>query len=457
MFDILFNVVAFIVALGVLITFHEYGHYWVARKAGVKVLRFSVGFGKPLWRRVGGVDNTEYVIAAIPLGGYVKMLDEREGDVPPEERQRAFNTQSVYKRIAIVAAGPIANFLLAIATYWLMFLIGISGIVPLVGEIQTDTVAARAGFVEEDRITAVDGKDVQSWDEVRFSVLDSSLGSDEVPVVFTVEERDGLPAQRIIAEDFSALLKQDGDPLQNLGLTYWLPTFEPVIAQLQPDGPAELAGVEVGDRVLAFDKEPIDDWNDLVRLVQAHPQETIVLTVDRDGVAQDISIVTAERMLQGQRRGLIGAVGQGPSVESREKMQTTTRYGLVDGLVNAVQRTWEMSSLTLTMLGKLITGQAALSNISGPVTIAQYAGQSAAIGFDHYLNFIAIISISLGILNLLPIPMLDGGHLLYFSIEWIKGSPVSESVQLFGQQLGIVLLGGLMCLAFYNDFWRLMQ
>ena len=455
MIDIITNVVAFIVALGVLITFHEFGHYWVARKCGVKVLRFSIGFGTPLWKRRGGSDNTEYVVAAIPLGGYVKMLDEREGDVDPNERQRAFNTQSVGKRIAIVAAGPLANFLLAAVLYWLMFIIGISGIVPIVGTVATDSVAARAGIVEQDKIVAVDGDAVESWDGVRFALLDSSMGSNE-PVLFDVVDRDGFQAQRIIREDFSHLLKDDGDLVRNIGLSYWWPRIDPIVAGVQDDSPAQRAGLSAGDRFVSLDGEVVDDWIDLVNKVRLLPNQQVEAEVIRDGQSVILAITPAAKK---QGDSIVGHIGawEDQSALLREKMRATTRYGVFDSAVAAVERSWEMSALTVQMLAKLITGQAALSNISGPVTIAQFAGQSASIGLDHYLNFLAIISISLGILNLLPVPVLDGGHLLFFAIEWIKGSPLSESIQLFGQQVGIVLLGGLMCLAFYNDIWRLMQ
>lgn len=456
MLDIIFNIAAFIVALGILVTFHEYGHYWVARKAGVKVLRFSVGFGPSLWKRKFGEDGTEFVIAAIPLGGYVKMLDEREGEVEQSELHRAFNNKPVLSRIAIVAAGPIANFLLAIATYWLMFVIGISGIVPIVGTIEPDSVAARAGFVEQDRMISVDGDAVTTWEGVRFALLDSTFGGSQGSVVFKVVDIHGLTQNRVIDEDFSDLLKRDGDLIKNVGLTYWWPKIDPVIGGVQPASPAERAGLRVGDRLVEFNGEPIDDWIELVRQVRAHPGQLIDLTVERDGRTSSVVLTTGVRELEGKKTGFIGA-WENQSDAARKLMRATTRYNFLDSAVAAVQRSWEISSLTVQMLAKLVTGKAALSNISGPVTIAQFAGQSAAIGFDHYLNFIAIISISLGILNLLPIPVLDGGHLLFFTIEWVKGSPLSESIQLFGQQIGIVLLGGLMCLAVYNDIWRLMQ
>lgn len=456
MFDIIFNTIAFIIALGVLITFHEFGHYWVARKAGVKVLRFSVGFGTPLWKRTAGADNTEYVLAAIPLGGYVKMLDEREGEVAEGERHRAFNNKSVLSRCAIVVAGPLANFLLAIVTYWLMFVIGISGIVPIVGEIEPHSIAARAGFAEQDRIVSMDGKTVTTWESVRFTLLDSSLGGDGTRVALDVVDEQGLAQTRYINEDFSHLLEQRGDLVKNIGLSYWWPPVVPVIASVQAGSPADAAGLQAGDRFVELNKQAIPGWSDLVRLVRAQPGQQVDVVIERNGQLETLALTIGERDINGVKTGFIGALVD-QSSDAREKMRATTRYGLIDSLSAALQRSWEMSVLTLHMLAKLVTGQASLSNISGPLTIAQFAGQSAAIGFDHYLNFIAIISISLGILNLLPIPVLDGGHLLFYIIEWVKGAPLSEKVQLFGQQLGIALLVGLMSLAFYNDIWRLMQ
>ncbi|MEM7207117.1 MAG: RIP metalloprotease RseP [Pseudomonadota bacterium] len=454
--DVLISIIAFILALGILVTFHEYGHYWVAKKCGVKVLRFSVGFGKPLWRRVGGEDQTEYVVAAIPLGGYVKMLDEREGDVEEPERHRAFNRQPVASRVAIVAAGPIANFILAIATYWVMYVIGISGVAPIVGEVQPASVAEAAGFIEEDRIVAVGDTEVTSWDGVRFAIFDSSFAANGSIVTVSVVDKHGFNQTRVIENDFSGLLKQDGDLIANMGLRYWWPKIDAVIAGVQEGSPAQAAGLREGDRIIAADGSDIGDWIALVEYIRARPAQHIELLVQRGGRELSVAVTTGRRDHRGQEVGFIGA-WEGQSQSIREQMRATTQYGVFDAFTTAVKKSWDMSVLTVQMLGRLLTGQAALSNISGPVTIAQIAGQTAVIGIDHYLNFIAIISISLGILNLLPIPILDGGHLLYFLIEWVKGSPLSENVQLAGQQLGIVLLGALMCLAFYNDIWRLMQ
>ncbi|MEM7292544.1 MAG: RIP metalloprotease RseP, partial [Pseudomonadota bacterium] len=328
MLDIVYSVIAFIVALGVLITFHEYGHYWVARRCGVKVLRFSVGFGKPLWRKVAGDDQTEYVLGAIPLGGYVKMLDEREAEVDPSEVHRTFNRKTVGQRFAIVAAGPIANFLLAIATYWLMFIVGITGIVPIVGTVPEDSVAAQAGFIEEDRIVAIDRHPVDSWSEVRFALLDSSLGSNGEHVEFEVVDRHGLRQVRLIEEDFSHLLKEDGDLVAHLGLTYWWPEIEPLIAGVQPDSPADQGGLREGDRILSLDGEAVTSWYTLVNLIRERPAQPIELLVDRNGREIPLKILTGERELGGERSGFIGA-WEAQSEEARESMRAVTRYGWI--------------------------------------------------------------------------------------------------------------------------------
>ncbi len=460
----LFNLLAFIVALGVLVTIHEYGHFWVARRCGVKVLRFSVGFGKPLWMRRGKVDDTEYVIAAIPLGGYVKMLDEREAPVPAEERHRAFNRKSVWARIAIVAAGPVANFLLAIAAYWLTFVIGISGLLPLVGAVPADSPAAAAGFVEGDRIVSVAGQSTPTWNSARLAIMEAALDTDAEGgdgnaggagrVAVDVEDAYGLPQTRLL-DIGNQLLKEEGDAVGKLGLTPWWPQVEPVIAGVQPEGAAARAGLRAGDRILSGDGERIDSWRQWVDFVRARPDSDIALLIERDGTQLALSLRPARRDSDGGEIGYIGA-WEDQTAAQLARIRTVVRHDPLESIARAVERTWEMSSLTLRVLGKLVIGEAALSNISGPLTIAQYAGQSASIGLDHYLNFIALISISLGVLNLLPVPMLDGGHLLYFGIELVKGRPVSEQTQIWGQQLGMLLIMALMGLALYNDLSRLL-
>jgi len=453
--NVAFSALAFIVALGLLISIHEFGHFWVARRVGIKVLRFSIGFGKALWSRTGKVDNTEFVVAAIPLGGYVKMLDERVEDVAPAERHRAFNQKPLWARTAVVIAGPLANFLLAIAAYWLVMLIGISGVAPLLGEIRPDSAAAIAGFEPEDRLLRIDGADTPSWSDARLALLETSLRADG-PTMVDVETVDGQRVTRELLLDNTDVLKESGDPLAKMGFTAWFPTIEPVIGEVMADSAASLAGLASGDRILAVDGEAIDTWIDFVTVIQPNANNSLLLQVQRNDTLLELPITPQSVDVNGQSIGRIG-VSETQSRALFDKARVTVSYPFGTAFVKAVQRTWDMSILTLRMLGKLVTGQASLDNISGPISIAQFAGQSASIGIDHYINFIAMISISLAVLNLLPIPMLDGGHLVYFAVEAVTRRPVSENMQVMGQYLGLVLLGGMMFLAFYNDIWRLMQ
>ena len=452
--NVAISALAFVVALGLLVAIHEFGHFWVARRVGIKVLRFSVGFGRALYSRRGKVDDTEFVLAAIPLGGYVKMLDEREGPVAEGERHRAFNAQPLWARSAVVAAGPLANFLLAILAYWLVLMMGISGVAPLVGEPVADSAAARAGFVDEDRIVAVDGVPTETWSDARIALLESSLGIDG-PLSVTVESAAGERLIRRLEISQDDMLKADGDAVAGLGFRAWWPDVEPVVGEVL-DGAAARAGIRGGDRVLAVDGRPIASWRDFVAAVQPAAGVELALTIGRDGETLVVP-VTPDTFDAGERTiGRIG-VSETQSAVLAEKTEVVVRRGPVDAFTGAVERTWNMSLLTVRMLGKLLVGQASLDNISGPISIAQVAGQSASVGLDHYINFIALISISLAVLNLLPVPILDGGHLLYFAAEALRGKPLSERAQILGQQLGIVVLGGLMFLAFYNDIWRLMR
>ena len=449
----LFNALAFIVALGALIAIHEFGHFWVARKSGVKVLRFSIGFGKPLFSWRGKHDGTEYVLAAIPLGGYVKMLDEREAPVPEHERHRAFNTQSVWTRIAIVAAGPMANFLLAIAAYWLMFVIGISGIKPLLGDVQDGTPAAQAGFVAGETVVSVAGNETHTWNDVRMAVLEAAMDQSGNITVLT-ESDSGRQTTRYLAIDSSRVLQGQGDLLAELGLGLQMPDIEPVIGGVQPDGAAQAAGLMVGDRIVSVDGQRIDTWQAWVERVRTSPGSALEVLVEREGRDVQLLLTPAVRDTGTESIGFIG-VWENASRAWFDSLRTQVRYGPLESIGSAAERTWDMSVMTVQMIGKLVMGQASIDNISGPITIAQFAGQSASIGIDHFLGFLALISISLGVLNLLPVPVLDGGHLLYFFIEIIKGRPLSERAQLFGQQIGMLLLAGMMSIAFYNDIVRL--
>lgn len=450
---LLSTIFAFVIALGLLITFHEFGHYLVARWCGVKVLRFSLGFGQPLLKKRFGNDQTEWVIAAIPLGGYVKMLDEREGRVHADELSRAFNRQSVSKRFAIVAAGPAANFLLAILLYWLLFIVGINGVKPILGEIEPAAPAASAGFRNGDTITEINGQAITTWQEARLSLLDNAVNKNP-DVRVTVTGESGVT--RWLKLDLSALNAEDleSDFLNRLGLNAYRPVIAPVIDQVMANGAAERAGLKTGDRIIAIDGEEISTWEDVVDRVRANPGHILSFEVARDD--QEL-VMSLQPEVATEGHAEIGRAGITPRIQHEvlENLLVKTSYPPATALVKAVTKTWDMSYFTIRMLGKMVTGDVSLKNISGPITIANYAGQSAQMGFSAYLGFLALISISLGVLNLLPIPVLDGGHLVYYLIEVVRGAPLSEKIMYIGNQIGMALLIVLMVFAIHNDLLRL--
>lgn len=453
MINFLYYAAAFVVALGILITVHEFGHFWVARRLGVKVLRFSVGFGKPLWSRRVGADGMELAIGAFPLGGYVKMLDEGEGQVAPQEVHRAFNRQKTWKRMAIVVAGPLFNFLFAIVAYWGAYMVGVEGVKPVVGKVVEGSIAEQAGFHAGDLILSIDGMKVQSWGQRRLYLFQRAL--DHARVEMDVRTAQGraesreLDLSNLPLRDVNASLLERG-----IGLIGFIPEPLPVIGALEP-GPAERAGMKVGDRVVGINGKPVHSWEDLVRLISKHPGESIHVDAERDGarLGFDIEPDTVEQ--DGHKIGRIGIRPQFD--ELPDDMRVKVRYGVVEALTEGITNTWSMSVLTVEMLYRMLKLQVSAKNISGPITIAQYAGYSAKVGAVQYVLFLAVISISLGVLNLLPIPVLDGGHLMYYIIEAVKGGPLPERVMIVGQQVGVALLVGLMVLAFYNDLTRIFR
>ncbi len=450
---------AFLLALGVLIVVHELGHYAAARLCNVKVLRFSVGFGRPLWSRRFGRDGTEWALAAFPLGGYVKMLDEREyegeGGVPVHELARAFNRQSVGRRSLIVVAGPLANLLLAVALYWFLFMSGVQEPRPVFAEPPAGTLAAAAKIGAGETARAVSGRPVASWSELRWELLRHVLDRKAV-LLETIDARGNIAVYRLAVERLdSAVL--DTDVMQALGLQLMRPHLPPVLGQVQEGSPAAAAGLRPNDLITALNRQPVASWHELVRGIRASGPEAMQLNVLRGAGEFQVRVVpemVAER--GGAAVPRIGiAVRDDPEV--RKSALVTVRYGALDALQRALTQTWDIAVLSLRMIGRMLMGELSVKNISGPVTIADYAGQSAQLGSDHYLRFLALISISLGVLNLLPIPVLDGGHLMYYLAELIKGGPLSERVMEIGQQIGFTLLALLMALAFYNDILRLVS
>lgn len=456
--DILQSILAFIVAIGVLVTVHEFGHFWVARRMGVKVLRFSIGFGKPLWSWRSGADQTEYVIASLPLGGYVKMLDEREGDVEAHELERSFNRKPVWRRFAIVAAGPLFNFLFAILAYYLIFLAGVGGIKPVIGEVANPSPAHTAGVQQRDLILAVNGIETRSWEKARFALLEQAVDSERI--VLRVQGEDLQITDKVIdISGLEFLQNEQIDLLGDMGIASWQPDLPPIIAEVLPDGAGQRAGLQEDDRILSLNGTDIRNSRQWIETIRDHPQTTMRLGILRDGVEMDLELTPDSRSEEeGPPYGYIGVRSRVEVPESlRREMSVVERYGPVEGLGEALDKTWRMTWLTLRVLGKLVTGEASVRNLSGPITIAHYAGISASIGLEPFLGFLAIISISLGVLNLLPVPMLDGGHLFYYLVEIFKGSPVSEQVEVIGQKVGIVLLFCLMSIALYNDLLRLVD
>ncbi|MCB1937006.1 MAG: RIP metalloprotease RseP [Nitrosomonas sp.] len=451
--SIFFTLIAFIIALGILITFHEFGHYLVARWNGVKVLRFSVGFGEPVFRRRLGKDQTEWVVAAIPLGGYVKMLDENEGRVPEKDLSRAFNRQPVGRRFAIVAAGPLANFLLAIFLYWLMFILGVDGIKPILGPAIAETPVAQAQFEEGETIVRIENEAVESWQDARWTLLRYAVNQSSDVTVETVNQRGEINWRQL---DLSSIHPDelDGDVLGKIGFSAYQPEIKPIIAEVMAGSAGEQAGLQAGDEILAVNDKEVYSWIEFVPEIQSNPGRPLILEIFRQGRIFQLDI-TPEVVTENGRT--VGRIGVMPVVDQSifEAMRVIVTYPAGEAVKKAMEKTWETTVLTLRMLYKMIVGDVSWKNVSGPISIADYAGQSAQMGLVSYLAFLALISVSLGVLNLLPIPILDGGHLMYYMIEIVKGSPVSDKTMIIGQKVGLIMLFTLMVFAIYNDITRI--
>ncbi len=448
----LISLVSFIVAVSVIVTVHEFGHFIVARLLGVKVLRFSVGFGKPLIRRVSKKSGVEYVLAALPLGGYVKMLDEREAEVEAAELPQAFNRQPVMSRIAIVAAGPAFNFVFAVIAYACMYLVGVQGMVPEIGNVEKNSMAYAAGLNAGDIIKSVNDEKVFTWEEASIEFLNQGLKTG----VVTIQKTDpsGQTSQALLDLSDTKTLLDEGSPLEKIGIEPWRLKLEAKLGKFTPDSAAQQQGFLSGDAILKVNGGDVGSWQEWVQIVQDHPQKTLDVQILRDGQSMSLPLTPATHVVDGKAVGRIG-VYPWINEEERQKRVIIVQEDVFTAFYKGTVKTIDMSVLTVKLLGKLIIGQASVKNISGPISIAEFAGISAVLGLATFLSTLAIISISIGILNLLPVPILDGGHLLYYLVELVKGSPVSEATQLAGQKIGILMLAGLMSLAFYNDLQRL--
>jgi regulator of sigma E protease len=444
----------FLIAICILVAVHEYGHFWMARRMGIKVLRFSIGFGKVLWSRTGA-SGTQYAFSAIPLGGYVKLLDEREGPVDPAIANQAYNRAPVWRRILVLLAGPFANFLFAAVAYWILLVIGTAALKPVIGDVTADSIAARAGLESGDAIVGVGGQAVSTREGAVLAILERLM--DGTPIALDVQGEAGKASRRALQLEITGdrrALTEPGALMSGLGFDFWFPTVPTEVGKIVAGSAAEQAGLRVGDRIVAVDGMPVPDFQSMVKIVQPSPGKTRLFTLERKGERLELPIeIRAER--DGER--LVGRIGVQPvaSLAVPESMKTVERFGPGAAVGRAVEKTWSMSVLTVRMIWNVATGDVSVKNLSGPINIAEYAGFSARQGILSFLSFLAVVSVSLFVLNLLPIPVLDGGQVVYQLAELVKGSPLSERAQALGQQVGIVLLLMLMSFAFYNDLSRL--
>ncbi|MGY3862115.1 sigma E protease regulator RseP [Aeromonas lacus] len=447
---VLWNIGAFVVALGLLVAVHEFGHFWVARRCGVKVERFSIGFGKAIWRRLGK-DGTEYVLALIPLGGYVKMLDGRVDELKPGDEQYAFNHKSVWARMAIVAAGPIANFVFALFALWLMFMIGVPAVKPVIGEVRPASIVAEAGILPGMEIVGVGDEQTGDWESVTYALL-SHLGDQSVTLKVKAPQTSYATDKNLSLDSW----KFDPDresPIGSLGIVPLGGKVLPVVSAVVAKSASEKAGLQVGDRIKRVGEQEITEWAQFVELVQHAPGAPLQVVVERNNRDLDVTLTPDTRKVQGK---LVGFVGLSPQlVPLPDEYRILLQYGPLQALWQGAQKTWSLITLTFDMIGKLVAGIVSLDNLSGPISIAKGAGSSADYGLVYFLSFLALISVNLGIINLFPLPVLDGGHLVYFLIEAVTGKPVSERIQEVGFRIGAAILMLLMGIALFNDFARL--
>lgn len=444
------NLLAFIAAISILVAVHEYGHYIVGRLAGMKVLRFSIGFGRPVWMWIAGKDKTEYCVSAIPLGGYVRFLDSREGPVDPEDEGRAFNHRPISARIVVLLAGPAFNFLFAIFAYWALLAGGVTLLVPAVGTVEADSYAEEAGLRFGDKIVAVGNTETADWESTLVAILGEMVSDGRVPL--TLEDDAGRQRIAVIdVGDDKTRLTEPGVLFDGLGFEPWQPPA--VVGELADGGAAEAAGLAVGDRITSIDNEPIGNFNDLRAVVGARANRQVTVEYVRDGRSVSVDAVLGEHDVDGEKRGLLG-IALSESIGDYYQRRTFTP---LESLAEAASKTWTSTLFTVQMLSRMVTGDVSIKNISGPINIAQFAGDSAQRGIRSFLGFLAIVSISLGVLNLLPVPVLDGGQIVYQVVEMIKGSPMTERAQILGQQAGILALLLLMSFAFYNDIARILS
>ncbi len=451
--EILHAIAFFIISVGVLITFHEFGHFWVARFFDVKILRFSIGIGRSIYTKRFGKDQTEFSIGFLPLGGYVKMLDDREGKVVEEEKKREFNSKPIWQRFSIVLAGPVFNFIFAIFIYSIIYSIGVNALKPIIGDVEPSSISEESGFVKGQKILSINGAKTPTWPTVIDSLVKHTISGNTVNIVLESDSKKqnlSLDLSKIKIDKIS-----DGKLLNELGLSVIKLKIPPIIGMIEENGPAKASGLHKNDKIIAVNGNLIESWGEWVSIIRQNPNELLNTEVLRNNQTIYIELTPENFQADGTS---IGRIGAGPSIndELYDSYFTLEQYSLHLAILRAFNKTWEMSVLTLKVLAKIITGDASVKNLSGPISIAKYAGQSASIGVIALLTFLAIVSVSLGVLNLLPIPLLDGGHLVYYIIELITGKPVSDAVQIVGQQIGLVLLLGLMGIALYNDFIKLM-